>query len=315
MDHESNNNHTMENYQIPISGDESGEYRGAGSYRADSSHADSYAEMVEEIETVTQQLKIARQRLWETQDQLKESNARIEVLENRLATSQTDNVNIRLLQEEKRALVNEESKLYDEIAMLRDRNNILQGSERQLKKAVELLQKDISASREKYRQSESSVKSLKTKLQEVEGRLNSNGLDTEKAKTQLQNREQHLKEAQEETAKLVEEVATLRDELRSTKATANEKEEATLERVIKQYKERLTLEVRNKVTKQVTLKVTREVKEEMKQEREKEFTSLREQFKKLFKENSELKEKIGKAEPSHSIVPVGAFAPRLCYFV
>ena len=296
MDHESNNNHTMENYQIPISGEESGEYLGAGSYRADSSHADSYAEMVEEIETVSQQLKIARQRLWETQDQLKESNARIEVLENRLATSQTDNVNIRLLQEEKRALVNEESKLYDEIAMLRDRNNILQGSERQLKKAVELLQKDISASREKYRQSESSVKSLKTKLQEVEGRLNSNGLDTEKAKTQLRNREQHLKEAQEETAKLVEEVATLRDELRSTKATANEKEEATLERVIKQYKERLTLEVRNKVTKQVTLKVTREVKEEMKQEREKEFTSLREQFKKIFMENSQLKEKIGKAE-------------------
>jgi chromosome segregation ATPase len=257
---------------------------------------DSFAEMVDEMEQMSEELHKTRNELWGAQHQLKDSHARIQMLESRLAASERDHSNVRIMQEEQRAFVDTQQRLYEEITMMKDRNAILQGSERQLKKAVELLQSDLTKFREKFRLSESTVRALNVKITKLEVKGKDLGLDAEGTRVRLEAREEQLKEAREETIKLVEEVASLQNELRSARRSAEEKEAELLEKVTKQYKERLTLEVRNLVTKQVTLKVTREVKAEMKVEREKEINIIRDQLKKVFKENSVLNERVEAAE-------------------
>jgi cell division protein ZapA len=97
--------------------------------------------------------------------------------------------------------------------------------------------------------------------------------------------EELLEESQEENIRLVEEIASLRIILQKEVSATDSQN---------QLKESISLEVRSQV-----LKEANEV-------REKEINALREQFKKVFRENTALKERIEKLDSGHPSIGIGS---------
>jgi chromosome segregation ATPase len=261
----------------------------------------TYSEMVEEVEKVSEMLMQTQSKLWQSQDELKNYNGKAQVLDAKLLAREKE---MRGLKDQNNVLRDEEQSLRDEVLRLnQDISDLDEGRtrpelERRLRKAVEFLKKDLAVAHEKQTMAQDEARTHKAKIEQMEkssGELEKTVKQVEsKAKssaTEFADCHDQLREAREETVNLVEEVASLQEELHRTNKMAEEKEAIIRREVTQKVKEKIKMEVRETVTKQVTQKVTREVTAELKAEREKEINALREQFKKIFKENSLLKEK------------------------
>lgn len=266
----------------------------------------TYDEMVEEVERVSDMLMQTQSKLWASQDELKSWNNKAKVLQSTL--DQRDH-EMKRLRKENDELRKEENTLRHEVERLtrevqdRDEGRARPELERRLRKAIEFLKKDLDAANEKNQNAQKDILAQKKTIDELR---NSNktleeSFQERQSKAaiscdQLDTCQKQLREANEGNAILLEEVATLRDELSRTKKIADQKDVLIRREVEDSVKEKIKLEVSKSVTKQMTERVTREVTAKMKAERDKELNSLREQIRKIVKENVALQSKIDAAE-------------------
>ena len=275
----------------------------------------TYAEMVEEVEKVSEILSQTQSKLWETQGELKDSSDRTKFLEKKIQVAER---NLNKLQVENGMLLEEEQRLRDNTEAMQkemEERGVLRtrpALEQRLKKAVGFLKKDLTESQEKHTTSTIEVKRQKAEIEvlkesnkklegrikemEIQGKGSACELEWGNKNDKLKIAQKWLQEAKEETTRLVEEVASLRNGIQRSKRVAESKESTLREQVTKKVKEKIKLEVREVVTEQVTKKVTREVTATLKAEKEREFAALREQFKKIFKQNAGLKDTLETSE-------------------
>ena len=259
----------------------------------------TYAEMVEEVEKVSEILTTTQSKLWETQDELKVSAEKTSALTSRLHESELD---VQRLQQDNAMLRQDLETLQQEMADI-DNARSRPMLEQRLRKAVEFLKKDLEEAREKYMSSVETVRlqknefeKLKESKQQLLERIRESEKENKATDSRFNTSQDQLQEAKEETTRLVEEVGSLREELQRMRNIADKRESMMRAEVMRKVKERITLDVRETVSEQVTQKVTRELTAKLKEEREREITALREQFKKVFKENSILKEEVNVLE-------------------
>lgn len=275
----------------------------------------TYAEMVEEVEKVSELLVKTQSKLKKSQGELKDYNSKTQALIEKLQEQETD---IRRLKTNNVQLKEVDGTLRDEIARLnqevadRDEGRARPGLEQRLRKAVEFLQKDLDTSRDKNTKAEERIREYAEKIATLEKKSIDLQKESEVKDTKAKSSNEifdkckkELREAKEGNAYLVEEVANLRDELQMAKKIVDQKDVLIRREIEGKVKEKIRLEARKAVTKQVTEKVTREVTSKMKIEREKELEIVRDQLKKIVKENSVLKSEIDgareKAEEAMSL--------------
>ena len=269
----------------------------------------TYAEMVEEVERASEILIQTQSKLVHAQEE-----ARIYEEEARIATDEVERLEERLQNQDGELvrLHGENSLLLDEGQDLRDTIQELEAEiqerdagrarpmlEKRLRKAVELLKKDLETSKENLKNSETeliSQQGLVLKLEASNKNLQESVVrmvkEEKEAQEKLETCQSQLRQATEESSKMVEEVAEVREELNRTKKIAEEMDVMLRKEIEGKVKEKIRLEVRETVTKQVTERVTRQVKASMKLEHEKQINALRDQFKKVFKENEQLTQKL-----------------------
>lgn len=257
--------------------------------------SETYAEMVDEVEKVSEMLKQTQSKLWESQDVVKTYDSKAKILESTLEQKDSELQRVQQLYEE---LCDEEEELRQEIERLnqklfdRDEARARPELEQRLRKAVEFVKKDLSVATEKLKNTQEQFAS---QLKIVADLKQANKTLEEKCQ-QLPTCQKQLREATEGNANLLEEVAKLREELNRTKKIAEQKDILIRREVEGNVKEKIKLEVGMTVTRQVTERVTRELTAKLKAERETELKALREQIKKIVKENAVMKSKIDGAE-------------------
>mmetsp|Transcript_45236 Transcript_45236/g.109478 ORF Transcript_45236/g.109478 Transcript_45236/m.109478 type:complete len:1106 (+) Transcript_45236:180-3497(+) len=277
------------------------------SIMGDEESTGTYAQMVEEVEKVSELLQETRESLRMTQDRLTESEKKSEMLEMRL---QAEEQELELMNRENEMLSKEEKRLRKEVNRLQTTVQNQPASERpmnpvaenRLKQAVEFLNKDLMETKEKLET---------TKIELITQRSTSDQL--ERINAQLRNRnsrlgstssgggtlmQQHeLKEAQLQASDLLEENATLRKLLKLEKEKAEEqRKEHENSKLDENAKERIRLEEREATTKAVTRKLRKEISSEINAKKDKEITILREQLKRAFKDKAILEDKIRSQE-------------------
>lgn len=229
---------------------------------------DSYSEVLDELETVTEQLISTQQKLWRAEDQLRESEACVQDLEPTL----------RKARDVKTA---RQQGTDDDVVLLRELEEIraeLSATKRELEADSESRTREHeqrAIGLRELREQDDRMEMLKLRILELED-------SARLMHEQLSNYAELLEESQEENARLVEEVACLRDVLhdsgdRDSDGGATQSSETIL---------------RETISKEVKTKVLKEANEV----REKEINALREQFKKVFRENTVLNEKIEKLQ-------------------
>lgn len=242
---------------------------------------DSYSEVLDELETVTEQLISTQQKLWRTEDHLRESEAHVQELQTRLRVhgdkqprkGKSDEIALRRELEEIRTEL---------IACKRESEAVSEQSSR-----WEHQQREIESCEIEIRELTEQNKRMRL--------LNDHVIELEQTSKrtheQLSHYEQLLEEIQEENARLVEEVACLRDILHDV--DERDSVGGTLESSETNLRETIAKEVKTKV-------IT-----EANKVREKEINALREQFKKIFRENTALNEKIEKLETGAPSLSLG----------
>jgi hypothetical protein len=289
----------------------------------DNESTGTYAQMVEEVEKVSDLLQETRATLRETQNKLHESEKQSKLLELQLETEERE---MQKIGYENDALVHHDQRLREEVDRLReevdrlekaaagDNNNLLRRAnptiqdnnsllrranptiEDRLRKAVELLNKELTNTREKLQVSQ---------IQSVTQKSHIESLDRSNRMLKTRNEQMggadsgelgicqgQLKEAQLEASDLLEEVAKLRDELSLQKSIAEEKEFVQIEDFEATMKGKIRVEERGATTKLLTRKIRKEVTAEVSALKEKEMNQLREEFRKVFKEKEVLRDKI-----------------------
>eukprot|EP00934_Nitzschia_sp_Nitz4_P007638 Nitzschia sp. Nitz4//scaffold15_size197535//64621//69621//NITZ4_001573-RA/size197535-processed-gene-0.13-mRNA-1//1//CDS//3329537700//7628//frame0 len=256
----------------------------------------TYAEMVEEVEKVSEMLMKTQNKLRKSQNELNEQNREVQRL---LHQNET-------LREKDETYRDEIERLNQEIAD-RDEGRARPGLEQRLRKAIEFLNKDLDALRKKQTETQDELRAqrklnddLKFSNEELSRKTSEKENSALLTNNVLTTCQKQLREAKEGSAYLVEEVAKLRDELQRVQMVASQKDSIIRKEVENNVKEKIKHDVRNSVTQQVTDKVTREVTAKMKAEREKELNVLREQIKRIVRENAALKSQIDGAEQKAS---------------
>lgn len=260
-------------------------------------------EMEEEMDMVTQQLESTQNQLVLAQKILKERDATIMSLEDKLRDKDKD---LEDKDEEKGTLLIEIQRLQFEVDS-RDNGRTRPELEQRLRKAVEFLKKDLARSQEKYEQSQSEVRSQKSKLTTLE----ESNIQLEERVKELESKNNYsqeslvtcrkeLQESRGETANLNAELEMVREQLARVLANADEKQQGREREIANRVKEKIRLEVRNETTQEITEQTSRKIRAEMKAEKEKEISALREQFKKVFKEHAVLQKKVDDSESAVS---------------
>jgi hypothetical protein len=250
-----------------------------------SGDSETYTRMVDEVERVTEDLVQTQTWLKETEEENKILRGAVEELRR------------------------EDEALRDEIVRLnqhiidRDECRTRPELEQRLRKAVEFLKKDLEKITERYEQAEEQIERQRQtiaelKVEKVTTEATSHEREYKVISTsqELLTCREQLSEATSGNAILLEEVASLREELARTKNIADQKDILIRQEVEEKVKEKIKYEVREAVTQQVTEKVTREVTAKVKAQNESETRALRDQIKKLVKENEDLQVKIEVAE-------------------
>jgi chromosome segregation ATPase len=226
---------------------------------------ESYAEVLDELETVTEQLITTQQKLWRTEDQLRESEAKAAYFES----------DIRKLKSKKKSRENDkgyERELEQIRAELARTKRELEESETDQTKRSFLEKQEME-----LEEQDDQIEIMRDQIEELED-------SAKMAQEQINGLEALLEESQDENIRLVEEIASLRillhDEVDTQVSQAF-------------MKDSISKEVRSQV-----LKEANEV-------REKEINALREEFKRIFRENTALKEKMEKLENGFPSLAVG----------
>ena len=260
-----------------------------GGHDSASVESEAYTQMVQEVERVTESLV-------QTQTWLKETDEENAILRGAVEE----------LRREDETLRNEIQRLNQEI-LDRDEGRTRPELERRLRKAVEFLKKDLEKLTERYEQAEEQMESHHKTIAELKvAKLAAEAVANERESRvlssgqELSDYKDRLKLAASGNAVLLEEVASLREELAQTKKIAEQKDVLIRKEVETKVKEKIKFEVREVVTQQVTEKVSREVTAKVKAQTETEIKTLRDQLKKVIKENSDLQTKIEGAEQQAS---------------
>ncbi|KAL3942088.1 MAG: hypothetical protein SGBAC_003655 [Bacillariaceae sp.] len=259
----------------------------------------TYAQMVEEVEKVSELLQETRKTLRMTQDRLAESERKSEILAMRL---QAEEQELELMNRENETLTNDERHLRQEVNRLQTavhnqpppEHSMNRVTESRLKKAVELLNKELIETKEKLettqielitqRKTSDQVERINAQLRNRNSRLGG------ASGTMMQKHE--LKEAQMQASDLLEENAALRQQLELEKKKVEEQKEAQISKLDANTKERIRLEEREATTKSLTLQLRKEVSSEINAKKDKELTILREQLKRAFKDKEILEDKL-----------------------
>lgn len=278
----------------------------------DESSTGTYAQMVEEVEKVSELLQETRETLRSTQDRLEESEHKSEMLEMKLRAEEQE---LELMNRENEMLNNQENLLREEVQRLqmelqrptRPSHPSNPSSEVRWKKAVEFLNQDLLDTKEALERTKIELATQRSTCDQLE-RIN----------VQLRNRNnrlvgtggasslhQHeLKEAQMQASDLLEENSKLRQQLELEKKTTEDlkklvenlkKEQANI-KLDENAKEKIRFEEREKTTKALTLKLRKEISSEVNAKKEREVTILREQLKRAFSDKEALEEKIRRQE-------------------
>ena len=254
-----------------------------------SGESEAYSQMVQEVERVTETLV-------QTQTWLKETDEENAILRGAVEE----------LRREDETLRNEIQRLHQEI-LDRDEARTRPDLEQRLRKAVEFLKKDLEKLTEKYENAEEQIESHHKTIAELKvAKLAAEAVANERdsrvlsSVQELSSYKDRLNLATSGNAALLEEVASLREELAHTKKIAEQKDVLIRKEVETEVKEKIKFEVREAVTQQVTEKVSREVSAKVKAQRDTEIRALRDQLKKVIKENSDLQAKIEDAEQQAS---------------
>jgi len=228
---------------------------------------DSYGEVLDELETITEQLISTQQKLWKTEDALRESDAQVRILQNQRNQDQLSEPNSgNSLQNN--AVTQTEKRLTDELQMLRKELEVAQEELRTTEKSnsIQLSEEHV----DEIEHQRTTIKILKSQLDDLEA-------TAAISQQRLTEHEYLLSEARNENSQLVEELAGLQQVLREKEHEDSSALESSLRSSIED-------EVRASLLKQVH------------EEREREITVLRDKFKKIFKENAALREKIDELE-------------------
>ncbi|KAL3919063.1 MAG: hypothetical protein SGILL_003943, partial [Bacillariaceae sp.] len=220
---------------------------------------EAYAEVLDELETVTEQLITTQQKLWRTEDLLRESESKALTFEGdirRLKNKRDD-------QESEKSTLRELEQIRAELATTKIELEQSEGG-RSKQNALREQEKELE-------EQDDRIELLRDQIEE----LDDNAKTTQDHISEL---EELLEESQEENIRLVEEIASLRIILQ---------DEVTVQGTQSQMKESISKEVRSQVLKEAN------------EAREKEINALREQFKKVFRENTALKEKIEKLDSGY----------------
>ncbi|KAG7361684.1 copper amine oxidase [Nitzschia inconspicua] len=288
---------------------------------------ESYAEVLDELETVTEQLIETQQKLWRTEDQLRESEATAASLQSdirSLKKNQKSQAREKQLQREleqvrkelavtKRELQESQeddqtedqlreseataASLQSDIRSLK-KNQKSQAREKQLQRELEQVRKELAVTKRELQESQEDDQTSGTSLSEQETKMQEQNDRIERLKDLIEELEENakmsqeqingmealLEESQEENIRLVEEIASLRIILH---------DEVNVQESQAFMKESISREVRSQVLK------------EAREAREKEINALREEFKKVFRENTGLKEKLEKLENGHPSIVAG----------
>ncbi|KAL3923023.1 MAG: hypothetical protein SGILL_001891, partial [Bacillariaceae sp.] len=214
---------------------------------------EAYAEVLDELETITEQLIATQQKLWRTEDQLRESEATAVSLEGDIRRLKNKQENGDTHQNTKRELAELRAELAVTTRQLED------GSRGGHSRGATVREQERELEEQDDR-----IEILKDQIEEMEN----NGKSTQQQIIEL---EELLEESQEENIRLVEEIASLRILLQD----GVEIQDSQF-----RMKESISKEVRSQVLKEAN------------ERREKEINALREQFKVVFRENTALKERI-----------------------
>ena len=245
--------------------------------RQDTNMDDSYAEVLDELETVTEQLIATQQKLWKTEDKLRESDAKVRELNYKLkrgkssssgdtitVNSEADNNAMDTTSQTEKRLMDELSLVRDELAMAQEE---LKATEEQAASYQERLRTLGETNERGGAEHRSRINDLRSKVKDLEE-------ISKEAEEQIAEYEDLLEESRTENVKLMEEITCLRDLLPDGGASLKFDEQ------LEDLKEKVTQETRATVL------------HEANQERERELKILREKFKKIFKENATLREQV-----------------------
>lgn len=279
----------------------------------DESSTETYAQMVEEVEKVSELLQETRATLRETQDKLRESEQRSQLLMRHL---ENEDRQMQVMSNENEMLAQQDQRLREEVERLENeqansaRQRANPTDEDRLRQAVELLNIELTKTREKLQDAQIRVATQRSHINSIEksnqmmmthGMTESGDLGT--CKTQL-------KEAQMEASDLLEEVAILREELSLQNRIAEEK-------LAFQFQGRIRGSVESEATKQLLAqRIRNEVTAEVNAVKEKEIHQLREEYKIVVMEKEKLNDQIETSRAS--VMETGRLkdeAPRLKYEV
>jgi len=263
---------------------------GVSSNAASSGVDDAYVKKLEdELELVTEQLIETEQRLSQTEEKLSDAekaskNSQVDEerkkVEEGVKSREKDTELIRALQEENAERLEEEHKLREELELTREELSLTQEELR----AVEFDAKDVQNRLEKLRsEHRDEINSLRSLLQNNENQTKASGAE-------MQTFEKTLQSAAEENESLKVEVENLNAALSNAKRD-HESVVEELEAVNARFDE--AIQEAEKRGRDVG---GSDVKAELKTEREAEMKDLKEQFKKLSEENTQLQSKVDESD-------------------
>jgi hypothetical protein len=262
----------------------------------------TYAKIVDEFDKLSDVLQETRTTLRITQKNLRESEKKSKLLELHLETEEQE---MHFITSENQVLISEEQRLRGEIDRLekvakeRGSRQTYPATDERLKKAVELLNKELSETKDELEVLQITILTQKSQIDRLNGLVQILKARSEQVEGvesglggELKTCKMKLKEAQIQSSDLLEEVADIREKLK----VKNNVTSRRFNLLTAQEKDKIRVEEREATTKLLTYKIQREVTAEVNAQKEKEINGLREEFQKVFKANSLLRERLDAAE-------------------
>jgi chromosome segregation ATPase len=255
---------------------------------------DSYAEVLDELETVTEQLIATQKKLWTTEDNLRSSDARVRKLEAYRKDKRRPGKKLRSLVDDDQGEddSHSEAEFRDELSVLKDELSLAHGELRAATEQAESYQARLTTLEKSKAIREDGAKlagieNQKSKIEDLKEQVRELEDSARSTQQELVEKEDILAESREENAGLVEEIACLRETLLDQTDQDSDK----LDTVSGETKQS-EIELREEIEKTVRASVLQEANKE----REREINLLREKFKKIFKENAALQQRIDNFE-------------------
>ena len=234
-----------------------------------SSHMDeSYVEVLDELENVTEQFIATQQKLWKTEDLLREAEMKNKSLQNSLdSVDGNDDETIEYLKDENRIRLEEEKTLREELEVTKEELEIAQRELRATELELEEVQAQSGNQSDRHHSNSEVEATVKTAYEEVE------------------RYETLLEEARAENAVLKDELFCLRGEaIDKNDLAVTDEDDTMIGSHAFGMKEDIVRETREAIMR------------ETKQSHEQDIGMMREKLKVLFKENIDLRHQVKQAD-------------------